>query len=560
MQHLLLEVQSARKPPVRNNGNGDPVMRSLAVAATVLALVILSFSPSPAAAQSGTNPHITSVTQVWARPYQTIQISGTGFGSLRPFNGDSAFIAITDLTQNWTAGHTGDAVTLDVTSWSDSLITMTSFGGAYGTGNQSLLAGDVLSIEVWNAQTFAGPAKARATVLANATAVYTFKGQSDATGGAGGLILDSNGNFYGMGGGGVYYNCYYSSCGTVWEVSPASGGTYSDAILYDFLSIADGYQPIGTLTRDSSGNLYGVTAYGGLTTVCFLGCGTLFEISGGVKTLLHTFQYGSGDGIYPGAGLTLDASGNLFGTTGRGGTQDAGTIFELTPNGTGGWNYSIVYNFLGGVADGAEPDSALILDSAGNFYGTTYAGGGTEYCNNYISGCGTVFEFSPASGGGFAEKLLHIFKGTAEGVQPAGVTFDASGKLFGATTYGGPPCSSRYNSGCGVAYALWPQSNGTWTEKTIFYFSNNINNVDGSTYPRGGLAYHKGVFYGYAGGGASGIGSLYTLTPAGASWTEATIYSFGGAGSDGGQPAGAPIFGSDGTLYGVGGGAIFTVP
>ena len=533
-------------------------MRFSPIASSALLLLIVTFSLSLAAAQS-TSPHITSVTQVWARPYQTIQISGTGFGSLPPFNGDSAFIALSDLTQNWPAGHTGDAVTIIVSSWSDSLISITSFGGAYGTGNQSLLAGDVLSIKVWNAQTFAGPATARATVLANATAVFTFTGKPDASGGAGGLILDSSGNFYGMGYGGVYYNCFYSSCGTVYEVSPASGGTYSEALLYDFQNINDGYQPIGTLTRDAAGNLYGVTIYGGLTTVCFLGCGTLFEISGGAKTALHTFQYGSGDGIYPGAGLTMDASGNLFGTTERGGTQDAGTIFELTPNGSGGWNYSIVYNFLGGVADGAEPDSALILDSAGNFYGTTYAGGGTEYCNNYISGCGTVFEFSPLSGGGFSEKVLHVFKGNSQGVQPAGVTFDASGKLYGATTYGGPPCSGRYNSGCGVAYVLWPQSNGTWGEKTIFYFSNNINNVDGSIYPRGGLTYHKGIFYGYSEGGASGAGTLYTLTPSGAAWSEATIYSFGGL-TDGGQPAGAPIFASDGTLYGVTGGAIFTVP
>src|SRR5258706_16053069 len=141
-------------------------MRSNRFAASGLLLLIVALSLSLATAQSGIGPHITSVTQVWARQYQTIQISGSGFGSLRHYDGDSAFILITDLTQNWSAGHTGDAVTLNVSSWSDSLISLTSFSGAYGTGNQSLLAGDVLFLKDLNAQNPPGPATPRANVPA----------------------------------------------------------------------------------------------------------------------------------------------------------------------------------------------------------------------------------------------------------------------------------------------------------------------------------------------------------------------------------------------------------
>jgi uncharacterized repeat protein (TIGR03803 family) len=520
-------------------------MRLPSLAAAFLTLIAASL-PSPAAA-SGINPHITSVTQVWARSDQTIQISGSGFGSLRPYDGDNAFIEITDLTQNWSAGHTGDAVTLNIGTWSDTLISISYFDGAYGTGNQSLVAGDTVSIQVWNPQTGAGPGKAQVTVLANATSLYTFTFGETATGTP---ITDEYGNFYGTASGGVSNDYCFTSCGIVYELSPSSGG-FSQTTLYEFQGGTDGYAPAGQLVQDASGNLYGITLGSASTSECGLGCGTVFEISGGVKTTLHTFLRGS-DGAFPQSGLAMDAAGNLYGTTKYGGPLDAGTVYELTPNGSGGWNYSIIYEFQGGVnGDGAWPYSALTIDSAGNLYGTTFAGGTADHCLLYYQpGCGTIYQLSPSGSGTFVENILYTFKGTSEGVEPtAGVTFDSTGNLYGVTLYGGPPCSSRSRSGCGVAYVLNPQSDGTWREKTIVYFSNNINNVDASTYPTGNLTYYNGIFYGYSQGGASGRGTIYTITPGTGAWSEATIYSFGGP--EGLQPVGQPILGSDGVIYGA---------
>ena len=528
-------------------------------AVILVILATLGASRYADAQPAGTNPQITSVTQVWPRPYQTIQISGSGFGSLRPYDGDSAYIVITDLTQNWSAGHTGDAVTLNVGTWSDSLISISYFDGAYGTANQSLLAGDIVSIEVWNAQTGAGPGKAQVTVLADDTAVFSFPGGTGVRGAVGGIITDSSGNFYGLGGGGVYY------AGTAYEVSETNG-VWSESVLYNFPFVNYGTGAVGNLLRDPAGNLYGVTDGGGTyTSECYEGCGSIFEITGGTEVVLHTFGAEAGDGEVPKAGLTMDAAGNLWGTTAGGGLE-WGTIYELTPNGSGGWNYSTVYEFQGGAADGAEPHSALTLDSAGNLYGTTYAGGGTQYCFTYASGCGTVFKLSP-SASGVTESIIHAFKGTANGVQPTtGVTFDDSGNLYGVTYNGGSPCSTRYSDGCGVVYLLLPQSNGTWKEKTLYNFGSDYTNVDGSIYPIGQLTYYNGALYGFAGGGASQYGTIYQLTFSNNTWSLSTTYSFGG-GRDGGCPVGSPIFGTDGTLYGVascGGatydGVIFSLP
>lgn len=506
------------------------------------------------AGEAQTGPRIASVTQVWARQRQTIKISGRGFGSLYRYDGDSAFIRITDLTQSWEAGHTGDAVTLDVTGWSDSLITLTSFDGTYGTGNQSLLGGDLLSIEIWNPQTGAGPGEAQAQVLANATVLVPLT--RDTGSATGSPVMDADGNLYAVGGGGTSTSaCFSESCGTIFELSKAADGTWGASVLYDFLGGADGWHPAGNIVRDAVGNIYGITFWGGDNSICFLGCGTVFEYSRGVKTTLHTFTY-DGDGAEPNAGLVMDAAGNLYGTTTYGGSMKCGTVYRLSPDGFGGFEYSIIYNFQCGAAgDGASPYSELTLDSIGNIYGTTYSGGTDAGCAVYQPGCGTVYELSPVGDGTFTERVLHVFKGTAEGVHPAtGVTFDASGNLYGVTFNGGPPCSSRYNSGCGVAYAMRPRGDGTWLERTIVYFSNNVDDVDASIYPNSGLTYHNGVFYGYAGGGASGYGTIYTITPNKGTWTEATIYSFMGEGY-----SGQPWFAEDNTLYGVGG-ELFTLP
>lgn len=518
----------------------------------VVVLVAISFFLSTSAFAVG--PHITSVSQVWARGYQTIQIVGSGFGSVRPYDGDSAYIEITDLTQNWSAGHTGDAVTVNIGTWSDTLISINYFDGSYGVGNQSLLAGDRVSFKVWNAQSGAGPGTAQVSVLADATGLYDFG--SDAQYPQGSLIMDSANNFYGTAGGGVYNDYCFEGCGTIYELSPSTNGTWTEGVLHYFQGgNSDGSTPTGTLVRDAAGNLYGVTSQGGPSTSNF--CGTIFAIIGGNYSVLHNFGIaGSGDGCYPRSGMTMDSAGNMYGTTWFGGSADFGTVYELVPNGSGGWNYSVIYNFLGGASnDGGDPISALTLDAAGNLYGTTEIGGDNAYCfSSSGNGCGTVYELSPTGEGVFTERVLYVFKGQTNGdlIHPTnGVTFDSHGNLYGVISYGGSTCGGRSREGCGAIYILYLQPNNTWAVRTVYDFSADASNVDAANYPTGDLAYYNGVFYGYAHGGASQEGTIYTITPSNhGTWTQQTIYSFGYY-PDGAWGAGSPIFGADGTMYGV---------
>ena len=143
-------------------------------------------------------------------------------------------------------------------------------------------------------------------------------------------------------------------------------------------------------------------------------------------------------GIYPSAGLIFDASGNLYGTTSSGPDRSngLGTVFELTPKTGGGWTEKILHIFTN-KDDGFNPEADLTFDASGNLYGTTYDGGSIS--SECESGCGTVFELTPKAGGGWTEKVLHRFNSNdKDGYQPhATVIFDSSGNLYGTTEYGG---------------------------------------------------------------------------------------------------------------------------
>jgi uncharacterized repeat protein (TIGR03803 family) len=149
---------------------------------------------------------------------------------------------------------------------------------------------------------------------------------------------------------------------------------------------------------DTSGNLYGTTREGGAH-----GAGTVFELTpslgGWTETVLYNFTEKYPGAYYPESGLLIDAAGNLYGTTQAGGTSNVGTVFELTLKAGGGWTETVLHNFAGG--DGSNPCSGLIFDAAGNLYGTTQAGG--------THGSGTVFELIPAAGGSWTEKVLYSF-------------------------------------------------------------------------------------------------------------------------------------------------------
>jgi uncharacterized repeat protein (TIGR03803 family) len=308
----------------------------------------------------------------------------------------------------------------------------------------------------------------------------------------GGLIMDSSGNLYGttIQGGGF-------SCGTVFRLSPAAGGGWTETIPFTF-DCSDGLDPAGTLVFDPAGNLYGTAGGGGAHDA-----GIVFELipgTGGTWTeaILHAFNSGTNDGNYPTAGLVRDASGNLYGTTFKGGSKGRGMVFELSPTGTGGWRYTALHEF-GAGDDGQYPYASLIRDASGNLYGTT-AGGG-------VHGSGTVFEISPRVGGGSTEKVIHSFGQTLnDGVNPLGaLVTDSAGNLYGTTEYGGA------NGNFGTVFELSPTTGGTWIESVLHSFNDNGDGF----YPYAALITDgSGNFYGTTTkGGSAGLGTVFKIVP-----------------------------------------------
>jgi uncharacterized repeat protein (TIGR03803 family) len=275
-------------------------------------------------------------------------------------------------------------------------LVMDSEGNLYGTAQGGSQGGGVI-FEV----TAAGQEKI----------LYNFKLNKIDGHSPNGLLRDSQGNFYGTtSGGGTSNN------GTVYEFTAAG----QEKVLYSFNGFPDGYNPNAPLVMDSQGNLYGTTFKGGPKYA-----GTVFQVTpAGVETILHDFVANSTDGQYPYAGLVMDSEGNLYGTTGYGGASGFGTVFEITAAG----NEEILYSFKGGEHDGQLPEASLILDSAGNLYGTTSVN------PNAIGPFGTLFEITPAD----KEIILHKFTGTPDGYAPVGnVLMDSSGNLYGTTAGGG---------------------------------------------------------------------------------------------------------------------------
>ncbi len=237
--------------------------------------------------------------------------------------------------------------------------------------------------------------------------------------------------------------------------------------------------------------------------------------------VLHRFHGGANDGSEPLVGLILDAAGNLYGTTFGGGAFGYGAAFKLTPNADGSWTESVLHSFTS--SDGSYPYAGLIFDAAGNLYGTTEFGGGGGY--------GTVFKLTPNADGSWTESVLHWFHGRDGSYPRAGLTFDAAGNLYGTTSGGGA-------FGYGAAFKLTPNADGSWTERVLHSF----NGSDGA-YPYAGLTFDAaGNLYGTTSeGGASGNGTVFKLTPnADGSWTESVLHSF--SSSDGAYPwAGAHL-------------------
>jgi uncharacterized repeat protein (TIGR03803 family) len=317
-----------------------------------------------------------------------------------------------------------------------------------------------------------------------------------------------------------------------------SASEWSAIVLHAFRGTSDGLAPYGRVIADAAGNLYGTTAFGGAS-----GAGIVFELAkpaapaAWTENALYTFTGGS-DGSQPWGGLIFDAAGNLYGTTYRGGTSNAGTVYQLTPGQGGTWTETVLYSFAGG-ADGLGPQSDLNFDPTGNLYGTTSNGG--------APGNGIVFELTPPAqqGGAWTETVLHRFL-TQEGSSPrAAVILDKSGALYGTLANNGGHSS-------GAIFRLQPPATkgGAWTEKTLYRFTGGADGYG----PLCRLVLFKGSLYGATvGGGATGFGVIFQLTPPASHhfiWTETVLHSFT-CGNDGCVDWAGLTMGKAGVFYGT---------
>ncbi len=384
----------------------------------------------------------------------------------------------------------------------------------------------------------------------NETVLYTFTGNADGGYPEWGVIQDWFGNLYGTASSGGA-----ASAGVVFKLDRRGNET----VLYSFTGGADGGYPYAGVIEDWAGNLYGTTPFGGAD-----GAGVTFKLDPrGNETVLHSFTYGA-DGGYPFAGLIIDFFGNLYGDASSAGTAGAGVLFKIDPSGnqtvmysfpgsdgsnplpgviqdsagnlygttTGGGpaNAGVVYkldatgheallhSFTGG-ADGGTPQSRLIQDSAGYFYGTTQSGG--------AAGQGTVYKLD----GSGHETVLYSFTGGADGAAPsAGLIQDSAGNFYGTTSNGG-------SAGVGVVFKLDPMGH-----ETVLH---NFTGPDGS-HPLAGVTLDSaGNLYGTAPDGGTRGGVVYKLDPAG----NYTVLQYFDYGPDGGYPWGGVTLDSAGNLY-----------
>lgn len=330
---------------------------------------------------------------------------------------------------------------------------------------------------------------------------------------SGNLVQDAHGNLYGATSYGGYARgsqCRGSGCGTVFVLKREDNGTWTENVLHKFgVDQTDGMYPVGGLVFDHAGNLYGMTTAGGTSAEDF---GTVFELSPEprgkwTEKVLHSFG-SAGDGALPAAGPTIDASGNLYGTTASGGTgctdRNCGTVFQLTQSAYGNWSERIIHSFNG--TDGAWPESPVFLDSTGNLY-TAATQDGNVGCPYE---CGTVVEFTPDANGKWSEKVLRSF------YQPryptGGIVLDAAGNLYSTTQAGGHYRDSNKTCsdiGCGTVFRLSPGTDNKWTESTVHSFGGAADGI----IPISGLMFDvTGKLYGTTySGGVTGGGTVFEI-------------------------------------------------
>jgi uncharacterized repeat protein (TIGR03803 family) len=337
------------------------------------------------------------------------------------------------------------------------------------------------------------------------TTLYAFTGGTDGTTPVGSLLMDKSGALYGATQG--------SPANTLFKLTPPAAGqtAWTETTLHAFTGANGGDYPVGGLIMDNSGALYGTTTGGGASSA-----GVVFKLAppaagkkAWTETVLYAFTRGGACGCggprggYPRAGVIMDNSGALYGTTGGGGTSRVGVVFRLAPPAVGqtAWTETVLHSFDPGT-DGGAPSAGLIMDNSGALYGTTVE----PFFNAPISG--VVFKLSPPKAGkqAWTETVLLDNASFPFG----GVIMDGSGALWG-TTFGGGDGDCPDTGGCGTVFSLTPPARGTtaWTQ-TIYSTADG-----GGAFPYAGLVMDKsGAFYGTTtGGGAYNEGVVFQLVP-----------------------------------------------
>jgi uncharacterized repeat protein (TIGR03803 family) len=458
--------------------------------------------------------------------------NGSGaISTLASFNGANGANPVADLIMDTSGdlygttelgGANNGGTVFEAGPGGSTITTLASLGGGYGSGSLGGLIRDP-SGNLYGT-TMAGGAANDGTIFELSVPLLSTLASFTLTNGAGpdgaspgaDLIRDPSGNFYSttVTGGAYGY-------GSVFQLAPGSGTIITLASFDN----TNGASPVAGLILDPSGNLYGTTQLGGAN-----GDGTVFELAHGSGTITTLASFNGANGFGPLADLIMDASGNLYGTTSYGGTAHEGTVFKLA-KGSG----TIITLASFDNTNGANPAAGLILDPSGNLYGTTFNGG--------ASLDGTVFELAHGSS---TITTLASFNGT-NGNGPSGaLSRDMSGNFYGTTRFGGA-------NDDGTVFEL---AHGSHTITTLASF----NFANGQEPDGGVISDGNGNLFGTTRfGGAYSSGTVFELAQGSRAFTNIELFNFG----NGSNPRGALIMDSSGNLYGTtesgGGGSYGTV-
>ena len=355
--------------------------------------------------------------------------------------------------------------------------------------------------------------------------LHSFTGQGDGGHSYAGLVIDQAGNLYG-----TTYDFGSAGYGVVFKLAHHNGA-WTLAPLYTFQGGVDGQNPKANVVFGPDGSLYSTTWQGGTN-----GGGTVFKLQPSAtachsalcswtKNDIHDFG-GLPDGGLPVGTLLFDHAGNIYGVTENGGTNDDGTVYELTHS-SGGWTHTVLYGEVGG-----SPMSGVVFDQAGKLYGTTLIGGELGY--------GSVYQLAHF-GSGWTYNTLTSFEDDGDGVEPVGgVIFDAAGNLYGGTSGGG-------DNGGGTVFEM-TGSGGSWTLTNLYELPLGLFGVMASL----AMDAHGDLYGATEDEGAYGYGSVFKLTRSDNGWVYTDLYDFTG-GSDGAYPVGNVTLDGNGNIYGTAG-------